>query len=64
MYWYRDIVTKSVVVKNIDSEKEDDIRQPCYQRYRTRLQEERRVRGGELGWPGEQSGDEELAEGD
>lgn len=64
MHRHGDIVSKGVIIQYIDREEKAYVRYPSHQWYCTRLEEEGRVRGGELPWPGEDGADEKLAEGD
>lgn len=64
MHWDRNVIAKSKIVEQIDSEEHEHIWQPSCQRDTPRLEEERRSFDGEVGWPGEDGGDDELDEGD
>ena len=58
----RDIEAKSVVVEDINTEEEYDVRKPPVDRYRGRLEEIRWVSRGEMERPRTQSDERELCE--
>ena len=64
MYRHGDVVTKGEVVKHVDGAEKDDVGDPYDQRDCSGFEEERRVRGGEVGRPCHDCHEEELADGD
>ena len=61
---HRDVVPKSEVVQHVDGAEKDDIGYPYDERDCSGFEEERRMRGGEVGRPCHDCHEEELADGD
>lgn len=59
-----DIISEREVVEEIDGEEEKNVREPAGEWNRPWLQEKRRMRGGEVVGPCEESRYDKLKEGD
>ena len=64
MYRHRNVVSKSEVVKHVDSAEKDDVGHPYDQRYCSWFEKKRWMRSGKVRWPCQDRNKEELAEGD
>lgn len=58
-----DGVAEGEVVEEVDSEEQDDVREPAREGNGAGFEEERGVGGGEVGGKGEEGGEEKLDEG-
>lgn len=63
MHRHGDGVAEGEVVEEVDSEEQDNVREPAREGNGAGFEEERGVGGGEVGGKGEEGGEEKLDEG-